>query len=101
MRCNILLALLLAAGVIANGDAAVKRTATKARTTKTAVRTGTAKKTTRAAQSAKSNQQKQKSEKPTMEQNVMVDFQTTMGPIRIKLYDAVSPRHRRIHGSDR
>ena len=51
MRCNILLALLLAAGVIANGDAAVKRTATKARTTKTAVRTGTAKKTTRAAQS--------------------------------------------------
>lgn len=93
MRCNILLALLLAAGMTANGEAAVKRTATKARTTKTAVRTGTSKKTARTTQSAKINQQKQKSEKPTMEQNVMVDFQTTMGPIRIKLYDD-TPAHR-------
>lgn len=93
MRCNILLALLLAAGVTANGGAAVKRTGTKARTTKTAAGTRTSRKASQSTKSVSVKQKNQEPEKSKMEQNVMVDFQTTMGPIRIKLYDD-TPAHR-------
>lgn len=108
-------ALLLAVGMIANGDAAVKKNGTQVRTTQKARSAGTAKnkktdtsKGTATAQTERSKTGQdvrrgtellkvkpkgQEQEKPTVEKNIMVDIQTTMGPIRIKLYDD-TPEHR-------
>ena len=121
MRCNILGVLLLTVGMIANGEAAVNKSGTQVRTTqkartsqKTATTRAAKKKTTGTAKgtaSARTGQSKaaqnvrpgtellkvktkvQEQEKPIVEKNIMVDFATTMGPIRIKLYDD-TPEHR-------
>lgn len=121
MRCNILGVLLLTVGMIANGEAAVNKSGTQVRTTqkartsqKTATTRAAKKKTTGTAKgtaSARTGQSKaaqnvrpgtellkvktkvQEQDKPIVEKNIMVDFATTMGPIRIKLYDD-TPGHR-------